>query len=314
MADFSPSWIVDFLLAHFADSLAEAIGDSELDIEAVIIDSDLIDIVGLALDQRRALESISIRDILISTIPNQVAFEEERFEAWANDAFQFYSNNRNHPEFVRLFSSELNYAVILQDLLLFDTSTKEFRRRLGEMTNYDFDPYVKDNFAASVDGAVYDLCNRAIPEALGRLGADLNSASRKLRPRSAKQITALREIRRDPSFADQRGLVSFRRVAGKLEIGGASTSRSIEYRRQLDRAVTRIRSSSIISRIHNRDTELASLFSEYDEELSSGNLDRSAVSLWIIGQDIDNRVRAGQSATDESEKFDDNTLHYLMTF
>lgn len=220
-----------------------------------------------------------------------------------------------HPKFARLFSSELNYAVILQDLIIFDTSTKEFKHQLSEMTGFDFDAYVKDNFAAAIDEIVYSLCTDAIPEALGRLGSDLISASRKARLRPSKQTAALREIRRDPSFADRRGLISFQRVGGKIEIGGRPTSRSDDYRRQLDRAVARIQSASIISRIHNKDPELVTLFREYDEELSSDHLNSSAaVSLWVVGQDIDNRIRIGQAATEDSEKLDDNTLHYLMTF
>jgi hypothetical protein len=182
------------------------------------------------------------------------------------------------------------------------------------MTGHDFAPHVKDFFSTDVENIVYDLCTEAIPEALRRLADDLISSSRKLRRRSAKQITVLREIRRDPSFADRRGVVAFRRVGGKIELGATPTGRSDEYRRQLDRAVTRIQSSSIISRIHNRDPELAILFAEYDQELSSNTPNASAVSLWIIGQDIDNRIRLGQSATDEDQNIGNNTLRYLMTF
>ena len=81
MADFTPSSLIDYLLGHFAESLAEAINESELDTEGTVLDSGLIDVVGLGTDQRRALESLSIRDVLAKTIPDQVSFEEERFEA-----------------------------------------------------------------------------------------------------------------------------------------------------------------------------------------------------------------------------------------
>jgi hypothetical protein len=215
--------------------------------------------------------------MLTRTLPGQVAFEEERFEAWGNDAYESYSKNINHPEFAKLFASGLNYEVILRDLVIFDQSTREFKHHLKEMTGYDFAPHVKDFFSTAVESIVYDLCTEAIPEALRRLADDLTSSRRKLRCRSAKQITVLREIRRDPSFADRRGVIAFRRVGGKLELGAAPTSRSDEYRRQLDRAVTRIQSGSIISRIHNRDPELAILFAEYDQELSSNTPNSSAV-------------------------------------
>lgn len=81
MADFTPSSLIDYLLGHFAESLAEAINELELDTEGTVLDSGLIDVVGLGTDQRRALESLSIRDVLAKTIPDQVSFEEERFEA-----------------------------------------------------------------------------------------------------------------------------------------------------------------------------------------------------------------------------------------
>jgi hypothetical protein len=115
MPDLSPSTLVDFLLAHFAESLSDAIGELDGDIEGHILDSnDLIDIIGLTPDQRHALQAISIRDVLTRSIPDQVAFEEERLEAWGSDAYEFYSKNIDHPEFAKLFAAGLNYAVILQ--------------------------------------------------------------------------------------------------------------------------------------------------------------------------------------------------------
>jgi len=315
MPALSASWLADRLLIHFSDGLAEAIGATDIDIEGAILDGDLIDVVGLTAAQRSALESISIRDVLMATIPDQVAFEEERFEAWCADAFEFVTKNSRHEEFEQIFSSGLNYSVILLDMLIFDSSTKEFKRILSDMTGTEFASEVKNDYPVNFLQIVPELCAISIPEALKSLSYDVTAETRKRSLSSRKYLSALRKVRRDPSFADRRGLVSFRRTGNKLEIGGDTVGpRSVDYRRQLDRAIGRVRGSLIMSRIHNRDPDLAALFEEYNDELMAETPSASAISLWVIGQDINNRVRVSQKKNSEDEGLDDNTIYYLMTF
>jgi hypothetical protein len=52
MLEITADWIGTRFITHFTESLAEAIGETDIDIEAVVLDSGLIDLVALSVEQR----------------------------------------------------------------------------------------------------------------------------------------------------------------------------------------------------------------------------------------------------------------------
>jgi len=69
-----------------------------------------------------------------------------------------------------------------------------------------------------------------------------------------------------------------------------------------------------MNRIHNRDPELARLFNEYHSKFDKEDIENVAMSLFIMAQEIDGRIRAGHEEALEDEALDSNTQSYLSTF
>jgi hypothetical protein len=201
-------------------------------------------------------------------------------------------------------------------MLLFDSRAVPFRRELEEITRVKFESIISFSYPPEFLGLIEHLSTKAIPRTLELVSSDLAAISIRQRIPSTKRLKAAQRVKQDPSFSDKRGLVSFIRVGSKLEIGREPPqSCANEYHRQLMRAIARISDNQIMSRIHNRDPLLSRLFDEYKEELQGTAVSPSPVSLWMIGMDIDNRVRSARfPSADDEPPLDENTIQHLTTF
>jgi hypothetical protein len=256
--------------------------------------------------------------ILISILVDQFDFDEDRLQGWAENALEFARQNSYHPDFLRLFSTELAYDRTLRSIFAIDFSTDSFASRMAT----DFPEWKAAKpppvFSAELQSIAANVAEAAIPTALDALGTELVHVFQHKPVPSNSTLAALRKVKKDPSYTDKRGALAFQKKDDHLSIGGVGkTARSQSYRRQLERAIQRISVGEVMARLHNRDPSLSALFEEYNREFSHDNAENSddtVISLWMIGHDIDNRIRVSDTKASEDEALDENALSLLMTF
>jgi len=310
-----PTWIAIRLTYLLREHISEQISDSNVGIFGVIRDLNATAVTDPKEQEIFFLSDADIDYFLYTQLANQFTVDASRLANWVDEAYAFFQQNKDHPDFERLFAHTLHYEMAIFNCLRFDFSTTPLKSYIVETTKIK-SLKMEDEYPIEVQSVVIASAKRAIEPALVNLAADLHRwQANSSRPKGVDHFLNVRKLRRDPSFTNKKGAIPFRVDNELLEIGrNNGSSRANQYRGLLDRAIRRISDRQVMARLHNKEPELRELFGEYEDVLHKHSRGVAVASLWIIGHDIDARLRANQSSPDPDDRIDGGTVAYLMTF
>lgn len=308
----SAAWIASQIKLLFWESMSEEISEGERTISEDLRGYGVMVMRGE--DQEAFFQStLNLDDFMTLQLPSQVTFDRKRLGEWSKEALSFFNQNFDHPEFADIFANRLHYDIVIHSMLTFDMSTtalSAFLRKDMGLNN----TFVAKEYSREFQSIISAYAKSAISPALGVLAYELTSLKKGKPVQRTPEAFKLSQLKRQPSYKDVRGAVPFIMKDERLAIGGVSqTELANEYYSLLERALANITDAQVMQRIGNLDPDLVRFISEYKEMLKKTD-GVSVSTLWMIGHDIDNRVRDHQLHAASSDAISGRDLTYLSSF
>ena len=306
-------WLANRLREVFWEAMSEEISDGEVSLFHELRETGAFVIRGREDQELFFLTSEGMDNFFALHLPDLVSFQERRLLEWAREAIIFFQQNHKHTEFVRIFSRQLHYDVTVRSLIQIDSSTKGLVKYLRDDLALK-SVHVADRYPAKFQRIVKAIADRAVEQSLSILGSELAANAPKNERNRPPDLTRLSKLRKEPSFRDIRGSVPFLVRDELLTIAGSPlSSKAPEYRSLVLRALRNLHAGNALQRIHNKDPMVNNLIREYENELSRGN-DVSVPTLWIIGNDIDSRIKLHQKNAEKDDALDGDDLFLIANF
>ena len=297
---------------EFLTSYQEALTDyiSDVDLASLLIDSKFYAIREAEDQELFFATSNYLDEFLLSVVPSTVSFDESRIGLWAKEALAFARNNVTHDSFVEIFSSRLQYDSVLQGLLRFDV-TGRFVSEYFRQVRID-SAYFGDALPRPFQAAVQNAAREAIRPALINLAYYLKAHQKLGAGRPQGKAINVNAIRKSPSFLNEKGTISFSESNGKFRIDQSGALDDIsQYQPLIDRAIRKLVEARTFQRIDNKDRILATLLSEYKDEICRPVNKIRIPVVWTIGMEVESRIGRQKGLADKDERLDEDDLFDL---